>query len=348
MVASWGPWDWSATVSFSGKRVALMRARRSWSSASENSKVNGRIAFDAEVSDMWGFLLTVASGFVPLARPQWTRSVHADPGETPGVGPMAWPGGASERQKLPKHPKGNKVRYRNEVPHQGDRPMSVPFVDSQVTLWGRDQEMAALERMLATARAGSSAVLVIRGEPGIGKTALLDYAAGRAVGSRTVAVAGIESEMELPFAGLHQLCAPMLGGLRRLPGPQRDALSVAFGLQEGQEGEAPSRFLVGLAVIGLLAGAAADRPLACLVDDAQWLDDGSLQVLAFVARRLIAEPVALIFALRDFDGDRVLAGLPELIVERLSEPDARALLASAVRVPLDPLVRDRIVAEAHG
>ncbi|MEU1600791.1 AAA family ATPase [Streptomyces sp. NPDC005708] len=226
--------------------------------------------------------------------------------------------------------------------------MSVPVVDSQVTLWGRDQEMAALERVLATARAGSSAVLVIRGEPGIGKTALLDYAAGRAAGFRTVTVAGIEPEMELPFAGLHQLCAPMLGGLRHLPSPQRDALSVAFGLQEGRKGEAPSRFLVGLAVIGLLVGAAADRPLACLVDDAQWLDDGSLQVLVFVARRLIAEPVALIFALRDLDSDRDLAGLPELIVKGLSEPDARALLASAVRVPLDPLVRDRIVAEAQG
>ncbi|MFC3572345.1 ATP-binding protein [Streptomyces yaanensis] len=218
-------------------------------------------------------------------------------------------------------------------------------IEAQVALRGRDKELAALERVLATARAGSSAVLVLRGEAGIGKTALLDHAARRADGFRVVGIAGIESEMELAFASLHQLCAPMLGRLHELPGPQRDALSVAFGLREG---EAPNRFLVGLAVLGLLAGAAEGRPLVCLVDDAQWLDDGSLQVLAFVARRLMAEAVALIFALRVPDDDRELAGLPELIVEGLSEPDARALLASAVRVPLDPLVRDRIVAEAHG
>ncbi|MEV6180348.1 AAA family ATPase [Streptomyces sp. NPDC052015] len=223
--------------------------------------------------------------------------------------------------------------------------MGMPAVDSHVALRGRGRELAALERVLATARAGSSAVLVLRGEAGIGKTALLDHAERRAVGFRVVGVAGVESEMELPFAALHQLCSPMLGRLDRLPPPQRDALSVAFGLREG---EASNRFLVGLAVIGLLAGAAGDRPLACLVDDVQWLDDGSLQVLAFVARRLMAEPVALIFAVRDAHDDRGLAGLPELAVEGLSEPDARALLTSAVRVPLDPLVRDRIVAEAHG
>ncbi|MEV0722815.1 AAA family ATPase [Micromonospora purpureochromogenes] len=220
--------------------------------------------------------------------------------------------------------------------------MGIPAVDG---LPGRGQETAALERVLAKARAGSSAVLVLRGEAGIGKTALLEYAASRAAGFRTVAIAGIESEMNLPFAVLHQLCAPMLGRLHELPGPQRDALSVAFGLQEG---EAPNRFLVGLAVLSLLAGAAEDQPLACLVDDAQWLDDGSMQVLAFVARRLLAESVALIFAVREPDDDRELAGLPELIVEGLSEPDARALLASVLRAPLDPLVRDRIVAEAHG
>lgn len=223
--------------------------------------------------------------------------------------------------------------------------MGVPAGAAQVALRGRGQELAALEGVLATARAGSSAVLVLRGEAGIGKTALLDYAADLAVGFRTVGVAGIESEMELPFAGLHQLCAPMLGRLHELPGPQRNALSVAFGLREG---DAPNRFLVGLAVLSLLAGAPEDQPLACLVDDAQWLDDGSRQVLAFVARRLTAEPVALVFALREPDDSRELAGLPELMVEGLGEPDARALLASAVRVPLDPLVRDRIVAEAHG
>lgn len=223
--------------------------------------------------------------------------------------------------------------------------MGVHAIDSQVVLRGRGQEMAALDRVLATAQADSSAVLVLRGVPGIGKTALLDYAAGRADGFRTVTVVGIESEMELPYASLHQLCAPLLGRLGELPAPQRDALSVAFGLREGGP---PQRFLVGLAVLSLLAGAAVDQPVACLVDDAQWLDDGSLQALAFVARRLVVEPVALIFARRDSAGDRELAGLPELIVKGLRAPEARALLASAVRVPFDPLVRERIVAEAHG
>jgi DNA-binding CsgD family transcriptional regulator len=223
--------------------------------------------------------------------------------------------------------------------------MGVPVGDTRVGLLGRDRELAALERVLATARAGSSAVLVLRGEAGIGKTALLDHAARRAVGFRTVAVSGVESELGLPFAGLHQLCAPLLGRLPELPGPQRDALSVAFGLREGK---APNPLLVGLAALGLLAGAAEPRPLACLVDDAQWLDEESLEMLAFVARRLMAEPTALIFALREPDDRRQLAGLPELIVEGLGEADARTLLASAVRVPLDPLVRDRIVAEAHG
>ncbi|GGT08452.1 ATP-binding protein [Streptomyces chromofuscus] len=225
--------------------------------------------------------------------------------------------------------------------------MGRPALASRVLLRGRGREAAALERVLSTARAGGSAVLVMRGEAGIGKTALLKHAADRATGFRTVGVAGVESEMELAFSGLHQLCAPMLGRLPQLPGPQRDALSVAFGLREG---EAPDRFLVGLAVLGLLADAARDRPLACLVDDVQWLDDGSRQVLAFVARRLMAESVALVFAVREPAGEdaRELAGLPELIVEGLGDPDARAVLASAVRVPIDPLVRDRIVAEAHG
>ncbi|MEW2383811.1 AAA family ATPase [Micromonospora sp. NPDC047707] len=221
--------------------------------------------------------------------------------------------------------------------------MGVPAIDTRVELRGRGRELAALERVLARVRAGGSAVLVLRGEAGIGKTALLDHAAGRAAGFRTVAIAGIESEMELPFAVLHQLCAPLLGRLHELPGPQRDALSIAFGLREG---EAPSPFLVGLAVLGLLAGAAEDQPLACLVDDTQWLDAESMRVLAFVARRLMAEPIALIFALRE--PARELAGLPELVVDGLSEADARALLASACPAPLDPLVRDRIVAEAHG
>ncbi|MDX3234509.1 AAA family ATPase [Streptomyces sp. ME03-5709C] len=223
--------------------------------------------------------------------------------------------------------------------------MGVSAIDAQPVLRGRDRELAALEGVLATARAGGSAVLVVRGEPGIGKTALLQNAAARATGFCTAAIAGVESEMELPFASLHQLFGPLLGRLDGLPGPQRDALSVAFGLRSGA---APNRFLVGLAALSLLAGAAQERPLACFVDDAQWLDAGSRQVLAFVARRLMAEPVALVLAVREPDDDRGLAGLPTLAVEGLSEPDARALLDAAVRVPLDPLVRDRIVAEAHG
>ncbi|MHB9849180.1 AAA family ATPase [Streptomyces krungchingensis] len=225
--------------------------------------------------------------------------------------------------------------------------MSVPGIDAQVGLLGRDRELAALEQVLATAQAGSSAVLVLRGEAGIGKTALLDYAAGRAVGFRTAAIAGVESEMRLPFAGLQQLCTftRARDRLQQLPEPQRDALSVAFGLREGT---APNRYLVGLAALDLLAGAAEAQPLACLIDDAQWLDGETKETLVFVARRLMAEPMALVFALREPDDHRELTGLPELILGGLSERDARTLLASALPGPLDPRVRDRIVAEAHG
>ncbi|WP_084316097.1 helix-turn-helix transcriptional regulator [Actinospica robiniae] len=223
--------------------------------------------------------------------------------------------------------------------------MGVGAIGSPTELLGRGRERAALDRTLATAQAGSSAVLVLRGEPGIGKTALLDYAADRAAGMRTIQVTGIESEMELPFAGLHQLCAPFLDRLQHLPSPQHDALRVAFGLQQG---EAPQRFLVGLAALSLLADAADAQPLLCLVDDAQWLDEGSAQLLAFVARRLMAEPMALIFGVRQPDGLSELAGLPELVVEGLNEPEARALLLSTVNTPLDPQVRDRIVAESRG
>ena len=168
-------------------------------------------------------------------------------------------------------------------------------------LWGRRQQCTALDGLLAEVRAGRSRVLVIRGEAGIGKTALLDYAAETAPDFRVARAEGVESEMELPFAALHQLCGPMLDRLDRLPGPQRDALGVAFGLRSGG---APDRFLVGLAVLGLLSEVAADRPLLCLVDDAQWLDQASAQALAFVARRLDAESVALLFGTRDPAGER--------------------------------------------
>jgi DNA-binding CsgD family transcriptional regulator len=223
--------------------------------------------------------------------------------------------------------------------------MSVSSTDPATGLLDRRGERAAVDRVLDQARAGSSAVLVVRGEPGIGKTALLGYAAGRAVGFRVVRAWGVESEMELAFAGLHQLCVPMLGRLDQLPGPQREALAVAFGMREGQ---APDRFLVGLAVLSLLAATAEDRPLACLVDDAQWLDRASVQCLVFAARRLLAEPVALIFAAREPGDDRELAGMPGLTVTGLGDADARAVLASAVGGRLDVRVADLIVAETRG
>jgi DNA-binding CsgD family transcriptional regulator len=199
--------------------------------------------------------------------------------------------------------------------------------------------------LLDGVRVGGSAVLVVRGGSGFGKTALLDYTADRASGFRVMRAWGVESEMELAFAGLHQLCAPMLARLERLPRPQRNALGVAFALQEG---EAPNRFLVGLAVLTLLADAAEEQPLLCLVDDAQWLDQVSLQCLAFAARRSMAEPIALVFAERDTSGESELAGLPELLVEGLGDHEARLLLASAVRGRLDAQVRDRIIAETRG
>ena len=204
-------------------------------------------------------------------------------------------------------------------------------------------ERAALGGLLDAARAGRSGVLVLRGEPGVGKTALLDWAVESAAGLRVVRVAGVESEMELAFAALQQLCAPMLDQLGGLPDPQRAALGVAFGLETGA---APDRFLVGLAVLSLLSEAAERQPLVCVVDDAQWLDRASAQVLAFVARRLLAEPVALVFATRE-PGEE-FRGLPERVVGGLREGDARELLGSVIRGPLDERVRDRIVAETRG
>src|SRR3954452_7306068 len=194
-------------------------------------------------------------------------------------------------------------------------------------LQGRRSEREVLDRRLQRVRVGESAVLVVRGEAGVGKTVLLEYLAERASGCRIVRVAGVESEMELAFAGLHQLCAPMLDGLDGLPVPQRDALRVAFGLQEGAD---PNSFLAALAVLGLLAEAAEGEPLVCIVDDAQWLDRASAQALAFVARRLLAARIALVFSVRDVNDVNELTGLPELFVGGLAEADARALLASAM------------------
>ncbi|TYB66767.1 AAA family ATPase [Nonomuraea sp. PA05] len=212
-------------------------------------------------------------------------------------------------------------------------------------LRGRRIECERLDRLVATVRGGHSSVLILRGAAGIGKTALLEYAREGAQGCRVTRAAGVESEMELAFGGLHQLCAPFLDHLAKLPEPQRAALGTAFGLSAGTP---PDRFLVGLAVLSLLADAAGQEPLVCLIDDAQWLDQVSAQTLAFVARRLLAERIALVIAVRDHHLGPELAGLPRLDVGRLSDGDARALLDSATPGRLDERVRDRIVAETQG
>ena len=210
-------------------------------------------------------------------------------------------------------------------------------------LTDRTSEREVLGRLVEAVRTGESRVLVVRGDPGVGKTALLEYLAGQARGCRVARAVGVQSEMELAFAGLHQLCAPMLGHAERLPVPQRDALRIAFGLAAGPP---PDRFLVGLAVLSLLSEVAAERPLICLVDDEQWLDRASAQALGFAARRLAADPVGVVFAARE-PGPEV-TGLPELEVGGLREDDARALLEAALAGPLDARVRDLIIAETRG
>ena len=212
-------------------------------------------------------------------------------------------------------------------------------------LRGRSSECEALDRLVENVRAGQSQVLVLRGEVGAGKTALLEYLLERASGCCLARAAGVESEMELAFAALHQLCAPFLDRLERLPGPQRDALSTVFSLRNGAT---PDRFAVGLAVLSLLSEVAGERPLVCVVDDAHWLDRPSAQALAFVARHLAAKPAAVVFAVRESGDEQHLTGLAELVVRGLTDGDARALLESAVTGPLDERVRDRIVAETRG
>jgi DNA-binding CsgD family transcriptional regulator len=210
-------------------------------------------------------------------------------------------------------------------------------------LLGRRVECGVLDGVIAAVREGQSRVLVVLGEAGVGKTVLLNYLAGRASSARVVRAVGVETEMELAFAGLHQLCAPMLDRLGRLPGPQREGLEIAFGRSAGT---APDRFLIGLGVLSLLSEVAEERPLVCVVDDAQWLDQASARTLAFVARRLLAEPVGMVFAAREPSED--LRGFPELEVRGLDEAAAHALLDSAVQFGLDEGVRGRIVAETRG
>ncbi|BBH69113.1 helix-turn-helix transcriptional regulator [Actinoplanes sp. OR16] len=215
-------------------------------------------------------------------------------------------------------------------------------------LRGRDHERAVITGLLDAARVGHSGALVLLGEAGMGKTSLLDLAVTPATGLHVARVAGVEAERELPFAALHQLCGPLLGHLARLPEPQRDALRTTFGMRSDP---APEPFLVGLAVLTLLAEAAAERPLICVIDDAQWLDHASARTLAFVARRLGAESVVMLFAARrpaDRADDGVLAGLPELHLSGLADADARALLDAVVRWPLDADVREAVLAEARG
>ena len=210
-------------------------------------------------------------------------------------------------------------------------------------LAGRRDELSVLGGLIDAVREGESRVLVVRGEPGVGKTTLLEHLAGQERGCQVARASGVQSEMELAFAGLHQLCAPMLGRAERLPLPQQDALRTAFGLVAGPP---PDRFIVGLAALNLLSEVAAERPLICLIDDEQWLDQASAQALGFTARRLGADPVGLVFATRDPGAE--LAGLPELEVAGLPEQDARTLLDSALAGPLDTQVRDLIVAETRG
>lgn len=212
-------------------------------------------------------------------------------------------------------------------------------------LIGRHAECEALDDLLTGVRGGRSAALLVHGEAGIGKTALLEYALRNATGCQIARATGVESEMELAFGGLHQLCAPFLDLADGLPDPQRDALGTVFGMNAAPP---PDRFLVGLAVLSLLAEAAAERPLICLVDDAQWLDEASAQILVFVARRLLAEPVALVFAMRDTNTDHALMSLSRLEVAGLNGYDSGVLLDSVAQGPLDERVRGRILAEARG
>jgi hypothetical protein len=235
--------------------------------------------------------------------------------------------GSGQQRKL------TRVDHRRDGSSHGD----------STALRGRQTECAALDEAIAAARSGESRVLVVRGDAGVGKSALLEHTVNSTDDMRVLRALGVESEMELPFAALHQLCAPVLDRATEIPGPQRVALETVFGRRSGAP---PDRFLVGLAVLSLLSDASEERPLFCLVDDAQWLDRASAQVLGFVARRLLAEPILLVFGARQ-PGEE-LVGLPELEVFGLGHIDAGALLDSVTHSRLDQRVRDRIVAETAG
>ena len=232
---------------------------------------------------------------------------------------------------------------RPDVPR--DEVWAAPEERRRGRIRGRSREREQLGRLLTGIRSGRSGVLVVRGEAGIGKTALLEQLVEQASGCTVARATGVQADMELPFAGLQQLFGSMLGPLERLPDPQREAVEVAFGLRSGP---APDRFEVGLAMLGLLAEVAEQEPLVCVVDDAQWLDQASALTLAFVARRLMAESVALVFAVRDPADEQTFAGLPELIVGGLNDEDAREVLGSVIAGRVDERVVDRIVAETRG
>src|SRR6516164_9857944 len=208
---------------------------------------------------------------------------------------------------------------------------------------GRSTEISILQGLARAVRTGQGRALLVRGEAGIGKSALVDQLVQSVPGLQTVRAVGVESEMELPFAGLHQLFAPLLDLLPNLPGPQRDALGTVFGFREGIP---PERLLVGLAALSLLCVAAERKPLLCVVDDGHWLDRASAQALAFVGRRLLADPVGLVIVTREVDPE--FSGLPEVALGGLTAADAMILLRSLPGAPLDVQVRDRMVAEAHG
>jgi hypothetical protein len=229
-------------------------------------------------------------------------------------------------------------------------------------LYGRGREQQILDRLLTDLHAGRSRALVLRGETGVGKTALLAYLTGHPRVGRVVRTMGVETEPEVAFSALHALCAPLLDRLGRLPTAQQAALSTALGMQDGptlsgptSSGPTPSPLLIGLAALGLFAEAADAEPLVCVVDDTQWIDGMSAAVLSFVARRLDAEAVALVFAMNTSaakdpagSGRQLLAGLPELRVEHLADDDARELLDSLLPATVDPRLRERIAAESYG